>query len=149
MLPPFEADTGYLPKGDHSATWAEVETALGFSAKRRALLAALLVGCREFKSAGVKVMFVDGSFATAKRDPGDFDCCYDSSFVDSSMLDPVLLEFEEKNGRTAMKEKYLGEFWPSDAPVEELYYHGNIYGFFKLKDHQHKGIIALDLATLP
>ena len=48
---------------------------------------------------------------TAKRFPGDYDGAWDPSGVDPSLIDPVLLNFENK--RAAMKAKYLGELFPA------------------------------------
>jgi hypothetical protein len=150
MIPPFNPTTGYLPKGAHPATWAQLETALGFSIVRQRLLGGLLDGCRAFRDAGARLMYVDGSFATSKLRPGDHDCCYPSDGIDTTKLDPILLDLETKEGRAAMRRKYLGEFWPAERFVQKLAYEGNTFGFFSIdKSYHYKGLVALDLSTLP
>lgn len=143
----FGPTTGYLPKGEHPATWDELVQLCGFSHKRQELLNGLLQGAYALRAAGVKELFVDGSFTSKKHNPSDYDCCYDTSTVDYSILDPVLNDFTDE--RAKMKEKYLGEFFPAYAsatwPDREPY-----RTFFQRdKNGRNKGIILLDLATLP
>jgi hypothetical protein len=149
MIPAFDLDTGNLPPGVHPAKWADVEAALGFNAHRRALLAGLLAGCRQFKKAGVGVMFINGSFATGRRAPRDFDCCYSPKGVNHHALDTILLEFD--SDRQPMKRRYGGEFFPTNLPIQTLEFEGTILEWFQRDkdDRRPKGIIALDLASLP
>ena len=56
---------------------------------------------------------LDGSFVTAKPVPGDYDGAWETEGVDPGRLDPVLLDF--RNGRAAMKAKYLGDLFPASA----------------------------------
>lgn len=150
MLPAFDSDTGYLPRGLHPASWAELEARLGFNAERQRLLAGLLAGCREFRAAGARVIYVDGSFATSKQRPNDYDCCYSTEGIDSTALDPVLMGLATKQARALMKFKYMGEFWPAGAPVEDLTFEGVIFDFFQRdKDRHYKGMVELDLSSLP
>ncbi len=73
---------------------------------------------QSFKKAGCRTVYVDGSFVTNKEIPGDFDACWEEAGVDPTMLDPVLLTFE--NGRTAQKAKYHGELFPASATADEM-----------------------------
>ncbi|MBK6510280.1 MAG: hypothetical protein IPG06_13070 [Haliea sp.] len=102
---------GYLPPGEHQATWAEVVARFGGSPKRDWLLTGLQRGITELHRAGCLSIYIDGSFVTDKPEPGDFDVAWDAVGVDGSILDPVLLDFD--NGRLQQKLKYRGEFFPS------------------------------------
>lgn len=143
----FGPTTGYLPKGEHPVTWDDIVQLCGFSHKRRELLVGLLKGAKALRDAGVQELYIDGSFATKKHNPSDFDCCYDTTNVDYDVLDPVLNDFD--NERARMKEKYLGEFfpafaaanWPEREPYRSFFQHD--------KNGRVKGILILDLATLP
>lgn len=147
MIPPFGSVTGYLPRGIHHATWEELVKALGFSDRRRELLEGLRLGAHELKKAGASVVFLDGSFATKKHNPSDIDGCYNIDEVDPSVLDPVFRDF--KNDRKAMKDKYGAEFFPATWIADNLSGDPFLTFFQKDRNGRAKGIIALDLSTLP
>jgi hypothetical protein len=100
VIPPFPS-SGLLPRGIHLAEWAEVERIFGSNAYRKRLLEELLAGLKALHRAGCTLAYIDGSFVTAKAEPGDFDVCYESSSMDFSLLDPVLKDFS--NRRAAQK----------------------------------------------
>lgn len=146
MIPSFGV-LGLLPPGVHDASWAEVEAALGFSVKRKELLAGLKEACINLQQAGAKYVFIDGSFSTAKKRPGDWDCCYTAAGVDASKLDPVFKDFS--NEREAQKVKYGGEMFIASATSGGLL--GPPFVDFFQKDKgtgKPKGIVRLDLGTL-
>ena len=62
-------------------------------------------------------MYIDSGFVTVKREPGDYDACWDIEGVNVEALDPVFLDFSK--GRTAQKRKYFGEFFPAQMPEGE------------------------------
>ena len=70
---------GRLPPGVHVASWDEVVERLDRTPSAIELLAA--AGCRQ--------IWLNGSFVTAKDEPGDFDARWDTEFVDLDVLDPV------------------------------------------------------------
>ena len=144
MIPSFTA-SGLLPEGIHEASWSEVESSLGETATRKRLLNGLLAGLRALKAAGCTRAYVDGSFVTAKPQPGDIDVCYESGNMDFSLLEPTLKDFS--NRRAAQKAKYGCEFFEAEA---EAVPDGTLYlDFFQMtKDGNKKGIIALELADL-
>jgi hypothetical protein len=144
VIPPF-LPSGLLPKGIHPAEWADIESVFGTNARRRHLLEGLEAGLKALHKAGCTLAYLDGSFVTAKPDPGDFDVCYESSTMDFGLLDPVLKDFS--NRRAAQKQKYGGEFFESEA---EAIPDGTLYlDFFQMpKDGKAKGIIAIDLNEL-
>ncbi len=95
MIPPFDELTGGLPPGDHVATLAEVERHLGFSQHRRWLLSGLRIAVEAFWAAGVKDIFIDGSFCTTKTDPGDIDGYWVEPDADVyERIDPYWIDFE-------------------------------------------------------
>jgi len=111
MIPPFDVK-GKLPADIHSADWPEFVARFGFSDRRRQLLVGLAAALASLQQAGCLLAYVDGSFVTAKREPGDFDAYWAVTSVDPALLDPVLLDFS--NGRTAQKAKYGGELFPAE-----------------------------------
>lgn len=100
-----------LPPGLHEASIDEVELAFARDSRRRMLVDGIRRGCDSLQAAGCSMVYLDGSFVTAKPQPGDFDMCWDPVGVNLSLLDPVLLDFS--NGRFNQKLKYGGEFFPS------------------------------------
>lgn len=110
----------------------------------------LLVGLRaallSLKDAGCRRVYIDGSFVTAKEQPGDFDGCWEVDEVDPDKLDPVLLDFATR--RAAQKAKYFGELFLANAAADPS--GTRFIDFFQQdKDGQTKGIIALELKDLP
>lgn len=115
MIPPFDG-RGNLPSGVHKADWSELETRLGDSPRRRALLAGLREALEGLRQAGCRTAYLDGSFVTTKAEPGDFDACWEPTGVDLDAVDPVLLDFFED--RRAQKERFGGELFPVDMVAE-------------------------------
>lgn len=65
---------GYLSEGLHVATEAEIEAAFGtVNVRRRTLMRRLSYFLQLARAAGVRRFFVNGSFVTAKPEPGDVD----------------------------------------------------------------------------
>ena len=77
-IPPFRSDH-WLPEGHHAATWEEVEDIFGGEpgSVRREILTRLLT-CRDAARAkGLSGQVVlNGSFISAKENPGDFDLLF-------------------------------------------------------------------------
>jgi hypothetical protein len=87
-----------------SGTWVivqEIQSRFGFSARRLHLLGGLRLALRALKSAGCGIVYIDGSFVTAEREPGDYDACWDIDGVNVEALDPVFLDLSD--GRSAQK----------------------------------------------
>jgi hypothetical protein len=146
MIPAFQPD-GNLPPGIHWLEWTEMEARFGQTAYRRSILAGFRDGIQQLKAAGCQSVYVDGSFVTAKPQPGDFDACWDVSGVDPNVLDPVFFDFS--NHRAAQKARFLGEFFPAQLPEGGS---GRTFLEFFQADKDSgdpKGIVALDLRRLP
>lgn len=141
-IPAFQTD-GNLPPGVHWGVWSEIEVRFGHSHHRRGLLRGLREAAEHLLRAGCKTVFIDGSFVTAKEQPGDFDACWDVDGVDPDGLDPVFFDFD--NGRAAQKARFGGEFFPAQLP-EGL--SGKTFLEFFQSDRDTgnpKGIVGIDL----
>lgn len=110
----------------------------------------MLSGLREaliiLRDVGCRTAYIDGSFVTTKKEPGDFDACWDLDGVDVDALDPVLLEFGER--RRAQKERFGGEFFLADLPAEPG---GTRFLDYFQRDRdtgEPKGIIQINLEAL-
>jgi hypothetical protein len=148
VIPPFEGD-GNLPAGVHAATWGELEQRFGIDAHRRRLLGGLRAMLAVLASAGCRMAYVDGSFASSKTAPLDFDGAWDMAGVDLQrlqVLEPLLFDFS--NRRAAQKAKYFGELFPAELMESNS---GKTFLDFFQKDKTtgvDKGIVAIDLRTL-
>jgi hypothetical protein len=143
MIPAFTSD-GNLPEGQYPASWSEVMERFGTTEHRRRLLSGLKRALKSLRSAGCRLVFLDGSFVTDKQVPGDFDGCWDVTNVDASKLDPTLLRFE--NRRAAQKAKFFGELFPAHLHAGG----GRTFLEFFQQDStsgKAKGIIVLDLGA--
>ena len=142
MLPPFTKN-GLLPKGIHRSSWRAFVERFGTTPRRRKLLAGLKAAMQSLRAAGCKTVYIDGSFVTIKRNPGDFDGCWDIDGVEPELLDPVLLTFDA--GRAAQKAKYLGELFP--AQMSEGATGQTFLEFFQVEKETGavKGIVVIDL----
>jgi hypothetical protein len=76
VIPDFDPITGNLPAGEHSAAWQDMLHRFGQTPWRRKLLTGMLEALRLLKAAGCARAYIDGSFDTAKEEPGDFDACW-------------------------------------------------------------------------
>jgi len=146
MLPSIDPSTGNLPPGIHDATWSELAEAFGTTQRRLHLLVGLRAALEALRDAGCVRVFVNGSFVTAKPDPGDFDGCWEAAGVDPDALDAVLLDFAHP--RVAQKAKYGGELFiansgadPAGTQFLDFFQHDKTTG-------AAKGIVAIDPQSL-
>jgi hypothetical protein len=147
MIPAFDAD-GNLPAGIHWAEWAEIVARFGGTAHRQRLLSGLHRALQQFKSSGCRVLYLDGSFVTAKEHPNDYDACYDVIGVDPFALDRDFFDFSDfQAARVRQKATYFGEFFPAQAREGGT---GRTFVEFFQEDKDTgaaRGIIALDLRS--
>jgi hypothetical protein len=139
--------TGNLPSGIHDATWGEVNERFGTNLYRRRLLVRMKSALENLSQAGCTTIFVDGSFATSKPYPNDYDCCWEVDEANLQLVDPILKDLTPK-GRAAQKVKYGGEFFPSvgvegssRSPFLEFFQRDKETGL-------RKGIVRLRLVKL-
>ncbi|MEO0925186.1 MAG: hypothetical protein AAFY63_04860 [Cyanobacteria bacterium J06643_13] len=143
-VPNFDAN-GNLPAGIHTCTWEEVKEKLAFNARRQELLAGLKRACDVLKQAGCDTIYIDGSYATNKEFPGDFDVCWKDDNVDLKLLlelDPVLLDFSQK--RAAQKAKYGGELFLAST-IADAKGQTFLEFFQRDRDGNPKGIVEIHL----
>ncbi|HEY9835182.1 MAG TPA: hypothetical protein V6D26_31825 [Stenomitos sp.] len=141
MIPPLNSD-GNLPPGVHCATWQEFAARFGTTPHRQRLLKGLKSALDSLSKAGCQVVYIDGSFVTEKENPNDYDGYWDATGVDPNLLDPILLNFDNK--RAAQKAKYLGEFFLAQDQADSV---GRTFLEFFQTDRNGnlKGIVAIDL----
>ncbi len=72
MIPQFTED-GLLPPGVHETDLEELREKMGWSRKRQGLLEGLEEALELMASCGVARVYLDGSFATDKDRPNDFE----------------------------------------------------------------------------
>ncbi|MDH5415200.1 MAG: hypothetical protein OEW87_13775 [Flavobacteriaceae bacterium] len=110
MTIPSLNENGELDEGEYEATLDEIAVVYGLSSDRRkVLMQGLREAAENLEKAGVKKIWVNGSFITDKDEPNDIDGCWEyNDLMDLSAIDPVFLS---KNSRAEVKEKYgLGFF---------------------------------------
>jgi len=139
VIPPFEPKTGRLPEGEHDAEWAEVVDRFGWNPRRRQLLDGLAEAIELLAAAGCRRVWLNGSFVTAKEEPGDFDGCWDTAGVDIDALDPVLLDLS--NRRAAMKARFGGELFPNVVEAGSGLAFADF--FQNERDTDRKGIVVI------
>jgi hypothetical protein len=108
------------------------------------LLQGLFAALKQLSRAGCTLVYIDGSFVTAKEIPGDYDLCWSIERVSPEKLDPSLLDFSPE-GRVVMKGKYLGDLFPAEIPEGAS---GKAFlDFFQIDKEtgDPKGIVALDI----
>lgn len=150
-MPIPNLQAGELPGGEHLATIEEVEDMFGIQNDRRKLLmAGLKTASQQFKDAGVKHIYVDGSFTTEKEEPADIDGCWSTiGDIDETKLDPDFWDFkndieEVKRCRERIKTKYHLDFFMAEwtegstnKPFPEF--------FQTNRDGYPKGILKIEL----
>lgn len=140
-----KAPWAVLPPGIHETTLAEIAERFATTPHRQWLFDGFLRVVEALREANCTVVYLDGSFTTAKDHPGDFDGCWDHAGMDFGKLDPVLKTFSGK--REAQKAKYLGEMFPAFGANGAT---GTFLDFFQIEKFsgQPKGILKISIATL-
>ena len=143
MLPGFDPDSGRRPPVEHVASWDEVVERFGWTERRRRMLDGLAEAIELLAEAGCRqILWLNGSFVTAKDEPGDFDACWDTDDVDLDELDPVLLDLSDH--RAAQKARFGGELFPN---VIESQSGLSFAEFFQNeRDTSRKGIVVIHLS---
>ncbi len=120
----------------------EVTANLAWTAARRRLLEGLNRALQNLAAAGVRRVWIDGSFVTDRDEPEDVDGCWEASeWILEDVLDPVF--WDDRPPRQAMKQKYGVDFLialPGAGPKPSL------QEFFMTdRDGRPKGLLLLEL----
>jgi len=146
MIPDFDS-TGNLPEGIHFTTLEILIERFGYNPKRAWLVDGLKLLIATLKKANCPLIFIDGSFVTAKEIPGDYDLCWSLIDVIEQDLDPVLIDFTP-TGRGKMEQKYRGDIFPAELPEGGS---GKLFvDFFQTDKNtgEKKGIVAIEIGDL-
>lgn len=140
-LPDFVADTGYLAAGEHDLTWSQVHELLGWNQHRRNQLERLADVLDVLRRAGARRVWLNGSFATAKEQPGDFDLLFDAHGLKPKDLPAVF--------RRSGKASELGGDVLAIDPESLSGIAMRERTFGTDRNGIAKGIIRIDLGSLP
>lgn len=113
MIPAFTKD-GYLPPGIHLADLHEFEQSFAYTIKRKKFFGNLLRLMNDLKAIGCTSIYVDGSFTTTKKNPGDMDICWEDSGIDYALAEiamPILFDFD--NAREKQQKEYNADIFPA------------------------------------
>jgi hypothetical protein len=134
----------------YHVTLEDIEKRFTWNAKRLSLFRSLKRALANLAVAGVRRVWIDGSFVTTKQEPKDIDGCweYDPAVVDARKIDPVLAG--SRYGQRAMKRKYGIDFFIAgirlvdrvahELPVEEF--------FQRIDGGDRKGILVVEIGEL-
>lgn len=141
MLPELDTQTGRLPPGEHVASWDDVVDRFGWTERRRRFLDGLAEAIDLLATAGCRRAWVNGSFVTAKDEPGDFDASWDTDGVDLDLVDAVVLDLSDH--RRAQKERFGGELFPNVIETESWLSFAEF--FQNERDTGRKGIVVINM----
>ncbi|HPA46251.1 MAG TPA: hypothetical protein PLG59_10500 [bacterium] len=140
---------GNLSPGVHFVSLEDVERTFAWNAHRRMLFAGLKEALTNLAKAGIRRVWIDGSFVTRKENPKDIDGCWEMEpNLDESILDPVFVDTNPP--REAMKTKYGVDFLISGTRlVDQEAAGGTVEEFFQVdRNGNRKGILFLEIEDL-
>ena len=141
MIPPFRAD-GALPEGLHAATWDEVRNRFGGSERRENLLDGIHRALIALAEAVCQRFYLDGSFVTSKREPADWDGCYDDTACAEDVL-TLAFYMDVSEFPRFQKRRYGGELYP--ALWEALGQGMTFLDLFQMRhERRPTGIVMID-----
>jgi hypothetical protein len=141
----YTINSGYLEIGIHSLTIDQFIAEFATNSIRKKLMEGFLQGVEDLKKCGCKIIYVGGSFVTAKSTPSDVDACWDHNGVNLPMLKtnyPVFFDFD--NLRANQKAAYGSEFFLAEAVEGDSKQKFRDF-FQKNKNGVQVGIIRIDL----
>jgi hypothetical protein len=138
-------EDGLLDAGIHEMEWYAFYDFFSFSPKRKRLLEGLKKVIDILQATGCTAIYIDGSFVSAKLEPGDWDACFDCCPV---KIPDLLIQYPLFD-RKKQKKLYGGELFSAFVAADE---YGTIYlDFFqqqKENSAKKKGIIKINLNTI-
>lgn len=133
---------GNLPE-DIVLKFVEVEKYFGYNLKRKRLIQNLFETAKKFAEIGCKVMYVNGSFVTSKKTPGDIDVAFDISEVDYLPAKAKYPDLFSDEGQSELKKTH-----GLDAFTFGSYNDDILYVFGKDRKGNKKGIVKIFLKEL-
>lgn len=146
-IPDFDAN-GNLPPGVFRVSLKDIEDRFTCNRTRRRLFNGLKRALAILAAAGVRRVWVNGSFVTAQGHPNDIDGCWEyRPSVDVDKLDPVFLATDPP--RAAMKREYGVDF--SIAGTRLIDAGGQtVQEFFQVdKNGNRRGILLVEIGQEP
>jgi hypothetical protein len=142
-IPDFD-ENGNLPPGVYRVSLEDVEARFTWNRRRRLLFRGLAEAVANLAAAGVRTIWVDGSFTTAKEEPGDIDGCWDySAAVEVDLLDPVFLDVNPPRER--MKLRYGVDLLIAGMRLEGAEFQ-RVEDFFQSdRDGNPRGILVVEI----
>lgn len=145
MIPDFDPATGYLPQGEHAANWSDVIARFAWNTHRQHLVSGLCRLARALRDERCRLFLLDGSFVTRKEFPGDFDACCDYTGMSAIALKRLRL----MTTKEIMKAEYFGEVYAYARPVPSDDRYTFREFFSRDGDDVPKGLVRLNLASVP
>lgn len=148
-IPEFD-DNGNLPPGVYHVSLAEIERRFTWNQRRRLLFGGLRRALASLARGGVRWVWIDGSFVTAKEEPSDVDGCWEPGPPeDEDKLDEVLLDIWPP--RVAMKRKYGVDFLVAGMRLRDKAAQGRTVEEFFQRDQRGnaKGILLVEIGGEP
>lgn len=125
----------------------EIRAKLTWTTKRKRMFNGLRSAIRNLAAAGVKRVWIGGSFVSDKDEPNDVDGCWDDlpGPVDVSKLDAVFLD--TRPPRSSMKRKYGVDFLIARWRLADRQAQGGtVLDFFQMdREGNARGIILIEL----
>jgi hypothetical protein len=141
MIPEL-TEEGLLPPGRHDATIGEIRRRFGTGNQTRTrLMRGLQAVLRMAGTAGASLLYLDGSFVTDKKEPGDWDAV---------LLLPVGAKIWSKEAialadRPEVKKRYGGDLFTMMEEDTEVLAHYLEGVFVRDRQGRMKGILVLRL----
>lgn len=135
-----------LPPGVHETDLAEIEEKMGWTSRRRALIAGLRRALELMRDCGARRVYLNGSFVTEKDRPNDIDGCYDlSEGVTEEELERMAPVFPPNpENRAKARELFGVDFFP--AAAKELGSGQPFLRFFqKDREGRERGVLVIGL----
>jgi hypothetical protein len=149
-IPDFDAN-GNLPPGVYPVTLRQIEERFARNPSRKQLFEGLVRAVRNLAAAGVRRVWINGSFITSKPNPNDVDGCWEYPFASPfhvEKLDSVFVDISAP--REAMRKKYGVDFLIAGIPLADPSAEGTtVEVFFQTdRDGKAKGILLVELGEL-
>lgn len=144
-IPDFDSN-GNLPPGIYHVSMAEIERSFTWNETRRVLFRGFTRALANLSRAGVRRVWIDGSFVTSKDEPQDVDGGWEPGPPeDEDRLDAVFLDLW--SGRQAMRRKYGVDFLVAGMRLQDRVAQGRTVEEFFQADRRGnpKGILLVEI----